>query len=398
MILRRAAEMALVVGWVAALAQQRVPAPAMGTVTGQVMCADTQRPARFAQVVLINKVTLSPVSGLTSPANIASEAKLISANGVTGLDGKFVVQQVLPGDYYVVATAAGYVVPLGTTTDGKITQHVDEVMRDVPLVHVAAEAIAQANITLHRGAVIAGRVTFDDGSPAAKVYVSLMDSGVAEHYEAWPGIFYTALALYQRNQTVTDDEGRYRFAGVAPGKYDIRAKLVISFPARQIGDASQTRPLGIPGTLLPVYFPDKFRRGETKAIKIAGVEQMLDADIQIDLRSLHTVKGNVHTKDGNHVPDRAQVRLADAQDESWNQVAVVHPDGSYEFSLVPPGTYTLRVQLAADTSDPFRAFAMNDATVKELKTYSADDIDVIVSERDVVAPDILLEVDEDSPV
>jgi len=381
----------------AAVAQQTVPPPAMGAVTGQVMCADTQRPARFAQVVLINKVTLAPGANKPAAANDASELKLISANGVTGLDGKFVVQQVLPGDYYVVANAAGYVVPLGTTTDGKITQHVDEVMRDVPLVHVAPDGIAQANITLHRGGVIAGRVTFDDGSPAAKVTVRLRASGVPEHYEAWPGIFYAALALYQVNQTMTDDEGRYRIAGIAPGKYDIGANLIISYPARQIGDARQTRPLGIPGTILQIYFPNKFRRSDAKVVEIAGAEQMLDTDIQIDLRSLHTVKGNVHTRDGNHVPDRAQVRLADAQDESWDQVVVVHPDGSYEFNLVPQGTYTLRVQLAADTSDPFRAFAMNDASVKVLRTYGADDMDVIVTERDVVAPDILLEVDEDSP-
>ncbi len=40
-----------------------------------------------------------------------------------------------------------------------------KVLADVPMVHVTADRVTESRLTMRRGAVLSGRVTFDDGAP-----------------------------------------------------------------------------------------------------------------------------------------------------------------------------------------------------------------------------------------
>ena len=81
-------------------AAQDVRRQPVGTVTGHVVCADTQRPARLAAVRLVRvpeggpppKGTHFPMGG-GAPMGDAVE---------TGLDGAYTIANVKPGDYYLV--------------------------------------------------------------------------------------------------------------------------------------------------------------------------------------------------------------------------------------------------------------------------------------------------------
>src|SRR5215469_15644069 len=106
--------------------QQRMTA----TVTGRVTCADTQRAARFATVTLIG--TASAI-GYASPV-AESAARLRSG-----------------------ASAA-------------------DLLATMPQVHVAEAGGGTANITLDRGGVIAGRLQWDDGTPATGVNLSVQST------------------------------------------------------------------------------------------------------------------------------------------------------------------------------------------------------------------------------
>ncbi len=91
--------------------------PGTGIVTGQVTCGDTQKPARFAQVLLISvpsAVTpMGKVDG-TDPNSIQAFTKAMTdamkstsfVLSQTGFDGSFAVEDVTAGDYYVMASGA----------------------------------------------------------------------------------------------------------------------------------------------------------------------------------------------------------------------------------------------------------------------------------------------------
>ena len=164
-------------GCAAAIAQRTVEAPppvsatSSGgtTVTGRVICADTQRPARFAQVNLI------PADA--DGDNVGGRGGRTSAR--TDLDGNFSIGNVAAGDYYVTGQLSGYV---------NATQQVQAALNaggdpgtalaGVPLLHVGAGG-GSAELVLQRGGVIAGTVVWDDGSPAGGVAISAQPAQTA---------------------------------------------------------------------------------------------------------------------------------------------------------------------------------------------------------------------------
>src|ERR1700733_10143341 len=90
------------------LAQQSAPTSPGGTVTGHVLCSDTQLPARFAQVMLFGvptEITAMPKPDSSDTAQVAAAMKALtgSMNLVqtqTDIDGSFAATNVAPGDYY----------------------------------------------------------------------------------------------------------------------------------------------------------------------------------------------------------------------------------------------------------------------------------------------------------
>src|ERR1700722_19108057 len=116
MMLRRAIGIMLLAGCAVGVAQQapQLVAPQIqglqqrggptGSVSGTVIAADTQQPARFVQVTLISTAAAS---------NTDDQGAFRGFGGVAGarteVDGTFLATSVAPGDYYVTAWAPGYV-------------------------------------------------------------------------------------------------------------------------------------------------------------------------------------------------------------------------------------------------------------------------------------------------
>lgn len=72
-----------------------------GAVTGVVYCADTNQPARFAEVrvQLLSSIGTSPSSAGQTPPD--------AAMATTDLNGEFLIDRLLPGEYGVLASLLG---------------------------------------------------------------------------------------------------------------------------------------------------------------------------------------------------------------------------------------------------------------------------------------------------
>jgi hypothetical protein len=299
-------------------------------VTGRMICGDTQRAARFAQVTLIPTTNDSNGGGRRSAAR-------------TDLDGNFVVTNVPPGDYYVTGFLPGYVnqaqlvqAALNAGTDPSAA------LAGVPVVRVAAGG-ASTLLALQRGGVISGTVQWDDGTPAAGVGVSAQPATSGNTTAAQQltngrgfggGNFFPGFA-----GTQTDDRGHFRLSGLAPGSYYIRATVQAPAPQRP-DDRGFARTLS-----LSVYAPDKVRRTEATPLTVGAGEERSDLALVLGLAGMHVISGTVSSSAAS--VRSGSVNLTDQTDSTLNRTGTINSDGSFTIPYVPPGTYTLRVSASS---------------------------------------------------
>ena len=316
-------------------AQSHAQPPATGTITGHVYLGDSRLPARMAYVILL------PVG-----ATEGGDAKPVASTATvqTGLDGSFLMQDVLPGTYYVAAAKLGYASPVPASY--LISDDAPKVMKEAlaptltPVV-VAANRISTTDIVLNKGAVIAGTIRFDDGEPATQAVVSLLrkdKSGKWTEYATWDGLFSAG----QR----TDDQGNFRLTGLPAGEYLLRTTLELSGAY-----------INSPGTDLPhdpdyrwdIYLGDGVRPRDAKTIKLKDGEESNGNIIEIRLARLHTISGTVLNLETGAPINRADVELHNADDDSTCTVTAINPaTGQFHFPYVAEGEYTLKVSKAAD--------------------------------------------------
>lgn len=312
------------------------------TVSGRVLCGDTQRPARFATVMLLPAEEDDRGSG---------RGRRLTAR--TDLDGNFNVGNVAPGDYFVTGQMTGYV-NQASQVEAVLSAGSDTTtaLSGVPEVHVGAGG-ASTQLTLQRGAVIAGTVMWDDGSPAGGVQVSAQTaptSGVsstsasqvqapgAGRFGIGSGAGLGGFAGFGGG--MTDDRGNFRVTGLAPGSYVLRANVQAPVPSRA-GDAGFTRTLN-----LSVYAPNKVRRTDATTIVLTAGEERDDVAVTLGLAALHSVTGTVSSTSA--AVRSGSVSLTDQTDSTLNRTGVINADGSFAVPYVPAGNYTLRVNASAN--------------------------------------------------
>jgi hypothetical protein len=309
---------------------------------GRVTCSDTQRAARFANVTLVAADTVAQSGSRSGSGAEFGFGRRVTAH--TDIDGNFSVQAE-PGDYYVTATAMGYASPVAEAAARlRAGAGAADLLASLPEIHVGEAGGATANITLDRGAVIAGKLQWDDGSPAAGVNVSVQSSSQAAGQPSdltrvvsmLGGGFGGGFGGFERS----DDRGYFRIVGLAPGSYWVRA--TVSTPSAEPGSGAVQRL-----TSIVMYAPGKLRRSDAEVVTVKSGEERDDLQFTLDLSALHTVSGHVSAADSGTIAGGV-VRLTDTQDSSLSRMTMIQPDGSFILQWVPAGSYTLQVSNATD--------------------------------------------------
>lgn len=323
-----------------------------GAVTGQVTCADTNAPARFAGV------TLEPVlEGKDTAAQKEKQDTGTNATATTDLDGRFELDKVAVGRYYLLGTMAGYLNPLARFDQEQLHAMSEETRKElskvVPIVDVEAGQAAAVTLRMERASELSGTVLYDDGSPAVGLEVQLLRKDKDGKLAPVNSELIDWMGIYQFPNAMTDDRGRYRVIGTPPGEYAVRASLPtgkISVGGLLSGGASiSTNSSDEEGGNLSVYSGDVFRRKSAKTLKIGESDQADGVDIKIPLAGLHTVRGTVTAKRDGHALNKGEVDLLYTDDEEPARHVRVGEDGSFQLNYVPEDKYILRVSSGADT-------------------------------------------------
>ena len=339
---------------VAGAAQAQAPAapdaPAVGRVTGAVHCQDSGLPGRFAAIQLLPE-TVSADPGKLKLDEITSALKSALKNiftgsdlsTLTGLDGSFQLQKVPPGTYFVIAQLPGYLSPLSALSQRERMAPTADTMAAIS--SQAQKIVVQpgqsltVRIDLNRGATLGGTVAYSDGSPAQSIAPQLL---LRAKDGSWKPLFPGSLL-----PATTDNNGVYRFYGLAPGEYAVKAALPVEQAIMGIG-LNQLSTHRAPGDALVVYSGGALRESDVRPIEVGGTVNLSGIDLTFPLHGLHTISGSVLADSDHHPVNDGALDLQDPATKSSLRTAPIGADGSFQLHYVPDGDYVLKVTQASD--------------------------------------------------
>ena len=273
------------------------------TISGRVVAADTGRALKRARVVIFG----------------AGRPRI----AMTDESGHYRIAGLPAGTYTITASKTGFAeAAFGQrrrTSEGTPVQIAD------------GQQLANADLALARGAVIAGRVLDEDGEPLARVVVQVL----RHQYQRGE----KRLAAAANDQT--DDRGQYRVFGLPPGEYVVSATVPatqgvmrrLEFePAPLTPGADVTDSSGY----APTYYPGVITPAEAAAVRLGAAEEMNGVDFQLQMVRLATVRGTTTEPRGvvalvpEEGPARARLQILRG---------AVQPDGTFSIRNVPPGKY-----------------------------------------------------------
>lgn len=287
-----------------------------GTVTGHVYCADTQKPARFANVRL---------------QTVDAQGGRFGGRGgfaTTGSDGSFRMTGVSPGDYYADVMMPGYVQPLRGMRDlqNMAAADRDRISAQLTRVSVAANQAANVQVMIYRGATISGTVSFDDGTPAAGVSIQAFILATSTTgTQASGSTQQQSIAGFAQ----TDDRGQFRVTGLADGTYVVSAA---------------------PHSIFPIYYGNTIERSKAKKFDVHAGDEVPGTDIQVPAAGMHSVSGVVVSQQDGHALPRASVQLKLSSGDTGTISATTGSDGTFTFTAVPDGKFTVQLSNAYDPS------------------------------------------------
>lgn len=308
--------------------------------------------ARTASVVLTGVVTIDDSSArpLRHAIVTATAAELPGPRqAVTDDEGRFTFPDLPPGRYSLAAEKPGYVKTFfGSKRPGGAP--------GTPVAVLAGQPAPNVAIRVPRGAVITGTVRDQFGSPIGSAEVTVKQAVIVSGRRRM-----TDVANLRVPVATTDDQGRYRIYGLAPGEYTVFCSFPLNYPTsvqetnsadvdailRELRagrsapatGAAPPRQVSMSGGYLPGV-PDA---DSAQMIGLGIGEERTGADILIGpLRAL-SVSATSLGPGGRPMRyiEIAVVNTATGNRIGSGGVTVPGPDGRFVLSALPPGRYRL---------------------------------------------------------
>jgi len=278
-----------------------------------------------------NPVVNARVSAVEAEARGANR---IPHTATTDDEGNFRLTKLPPGKYRVAANAEGYLSASANAPE-RPTQPDDRYFQPG----------ASVTITLKKGGVITGRVTNAEDRAVVAVLISLE---YARDDDDRP-----MSATYAVQEGWTDDRGVYRFFGLRPGSYLVRAG----------GRGRQNRGASAFDLDAPTYYPSATRETASE-VRVRAGEEATGIDVRYRAERGHAIRGVVSgSADINRRPYVSLIQLPGAQIGSGD-TRVEGKALKFEFEGLPDGEYELIAGRSASNEDDGAASAPHRVTIK----------------------------------
>jgi carboxypeptidase family protein len=292
-----------------ALVAQAPAKPAL--IRGRILAGDTGRPLRRAQV------TVTTAQG--GPPKSTS----------TNLQGRYELKDLLPGRYVLTVRRAGYLsLQYGQRRPGDQAR---------PIRISNGQILEDVDLSLPRTGSMLGRVLDDGGEPMSDVIVWAMRPMYIEGRRQ--------LAVAAGGFEGTDDTGRFRLTGLAPGRYYIRAMTRETWTTVLDG---QRQLMGFS----PIFYPGTPSLRDARIVDVAIGQQVRVGDVTMIPGRPASISGIALDSHGQPLSGRnaaLRIRFIGAAGGGVGGggmstgSAPIAADGSFAFRNVTPGEYEVDV-------------------------------------------------------
>ena len=288
-----------------------------GVVRGRIVATDGRAVPR-AEVRLMQVGRPPPSAAASAVAGRAGfQAPKVATSDA---DGRYEFVGLGAGAFRITATKIGYSPPGSPIAFGPAPP-----IAGLPVVLAEGETRERADVTLAPWGTLSGRVLDEWGEPIQGVSVQLMQVRFASGRRRLVGAGAAS--------SLTDDLGRFRTFGMAPGNY------VVSAVVGSVGSAD------LPGYTRS-YFPGTSNAGEAQFVSIGVAQEITGIDFSLERTHTARVSGTLLNAAGLS-STQGSVRLVTSQRAasatSTSIGARLMPDGRFEFPNVTPGQYVIQV-------------------------------------------------------
>jgi len=269
---------------------------------------------------LVNRVTGMPVRKgyvtLVAVRRGMQPQNAGNANGYTvtsNADGKFVFDDVDPGQYAISADRGGYIRTNYRSNSGAI------------FTLTAGQRIKDIRIALVPQGVIAGRVVDEDGDPITDARVQ------AQRWVMTGGI----RTLRGSQQIPVDDQGNFRIANLSAGRYVLSADYSRNLPV----NACIARE-----AYVTTFYPGAVDIQEATSISLAPGGEVTNAEIRLRKARVFHVHGKIVDSSGAPVRRMAMALVAKNTLPGLGFIGrsiAISNDGVFDFVHVRPGNYSI---------------------------------------------------------
>ena len=242
-----------------------------GLVSVCTLAAQPQAGAGLIEGHVLNALTGEPLR----KATVTLTAPQILLVDNTDAAGKFQFTGLPPGTYRLSASHAGFL---------------DHAARR-PVSLGANQEVADSEIRLPPQGVIAGRILDEDDDPAPGATVSIFKQIYREGGRQWDQLNVNSIA---------NDAGEYRFAGLRPGRYILRARYQRETSYNRFGD----RPKAVYSPIYPAYYPNASSQQAAAPVEVGLGADVRDIDIHLFKHALAPffhVRGKVAGAPGSSI-------------------------------------------------------------------------------------------------
>jgi uncharacterized protein (DUF2141 family) len=341
--------MALLTPLAAGGRQRDVAGPAPTTAIGT---------ARISGTVVTTDQAPQPVR--RAIVTLSGGDRLLSRNAITDDTGRFEFTDLPAGRFALVAARSAYVpIAYGAMRPGR---------PGTSLVLESGQQISNLRLQLVRGAAVTGTVLDAKGEPVPGLDVRV------ERRDKTGTLTPVSTAVK------TDDHGVYRIFGLAAGAYFVAARPQVpgsgdlhapsdaevdaalielqqgrnsNARSRVVATASTPSP-ALPSTraysFVPVYHPNALSADDATAVTLVAGEERQGVDVTVVLVSASKVEGAVVAPAGQSMAS-VQLRLTTYAGQGVTGVtsARPNPDGTFQYTSVPPGRYVVTATALSST-------------------------------------------------
>lgn len=316
-------------------------------------------PAKVSGKVTVEGKAAANISiGITKASADRNDKPQTTAK--TDADGKFSLENLPSGSYYLRPEIPGFVFP-----NEKDTKSFGYEGKQIVL--EAGENLENADLKLVRGAIITGKLNDGEGKPliSEQIRLQTFNEKSEKTYARYD---------YYAGQGLTDDRGVYRFYGLKAGKY------LVSFGLdAKKGGINETNGVTKKSYYALIYYPSVQSEKDAKIVELNVGETAENIDLRTGKKSpAFTISGMLYDEETGKPFGKAQTyAMAIPSEEGvdgYSSGDSIKEDGSFKLKGFLPGKYLLQIRFFNETESeyfsPTTDIEITDKNLVNLKIYA----------------------------